>query len=174
MVWQKSLTARMARAYKRGRYGLAFQQGLCPRAADAGAGGLGTGKMKHGITLLVRPYECDSYGHVNHAVYVNYLEHARMQYLHAIGFDYKGMIAAGFFTVITRLEMAYRLPAYADDELTIETEPGPTRRSSGVFQQMIRRGGDVIVEAKVHWCVVNGQGRPTRPPPQFGLGKLSG
>ena len=34
--------------------------------------------MKHATRLTVRPYECDSYGHVNHAVYVNYLEHARI------------------------------------------------------------------------------------------------
>ena len=71
--------------------------------------------MKHLTPLTVRPYECDSYGHVNHAVYVNYLEHARMQFLHAAGFDYKGMIADGFFTVIARLDISYRSPAYADD-----------------------------------------------------------
>jgi len=125
--------------------------------------------MKHVIQLTVRPYECDSYGHVNHAVYVNYLEHARMQFLHAVGFDYKGLIAAGFFTVIARLELAYRQPAYADDELTIETEAGEPRRVGGAFQQVIHRGEDVIAEATVHWCVVNAKGRPTRPPAGFDL-----
>ena len=90
--------------------------------------------MKHTTPLTVRPYECDSYGHVNHAVYVNYLELARMQFLHAAGFDYKGLIAAGYFTVISRADISYRSPAYAEDELAIETEPTEMRRVSGAFQ----------------------------------------
>ena len=128
--------------------------------------------MKHTTPLTVRPYECDSYGHVNHAVYVNYLEHARMQFLHAAGYDYKGLIAAGFFTVISRLDIAYRSSAYADDALEIETESRETRRVSGVFHQVIRRGPDVVAEADVHWCVVDGAGRPARPPERYDLRRL--
>ena len=128
--------------------------------------------MKHVTPLIVRPYECDSYGHVNHAVYVNYLEHARMQFLRAAGYDYPGLIAAGFITVISRLDISYRAPAFADDVLAIETEPGETRRASGVFHQVIRRGETVIAEADVHWCVVNQNGRPARPPKEFDLREL--
>ena len=125
--------------------------------------------MKHLTPLTVRPYECDSYGHVNHAVYVNYLEYARMQFLHAAGYDYKGLIAAGFFTVIARLDISYRSPAYADDALEIATEPTKTRRIGGTFHQAIRRGETVVAEADVHWCVVDGAGRPARPPEAFDL-----
>jgi acyl-CoA thioester hydrolase len=128
--------------------------------------------MKHVTPLTVRPYECDSYGHVNHAVYVNYLEYARMQFLHAVGFEYKRMIAAGYFTVIARLDISYRSPAYADDELEIETTSRKMRRASGIFQQVIRRGGDVIAEADVHWCLVDEQGRPVRMPEAFDLRNL--
>ena len=128
--------------------------------------------MKHATPLTVRPYECDSYGHVNHAVYVNYLEHARMQFLHEAGFDYKGLIAAGFFTVITRADLSYRSPAYADDALVIETEPTSMRRVSGVFHQIVRRGDTVVAEADIHWCVVDRAGRPTKPPETFDLRRL--
>ena len=125
--------------------------------------------MKHTTPLTVRPYECDSYGHVNHAVYVNYLEYARMQFLHAAGFDYPGLIAAGYFTVIARLDISYRSPAYADDALEIETESTETRRIGGTFHQVIRRGETVLAEADVHWCVVNAAGHPARPPEAFDL-----
>ena len=128
--------------------------------------------MKHTTPLTVRPYECDSYGHVNHAVYVNYLEYARMQFLHAAGYDYKGLIANGFFTVISRLDVSYRSPAYADDALTIETEATDVRRIGGAFHQVIRRGETTVAEADVYWCVVNGEGRPARPPEQFDLRRL--
>jgi len=128
--------------------------------------------MKHATRLTVRPYECDSYGHVNHAVYVNYLELARMQFLQTAGFDYKGLIQDGFFTVIARLDISYRAPAYADDELAIETEAVDVRRIGGTFHQTIRRGYAVVAEADVHWCVVNADGRPARPPEKYDLRRL--
>ena len=36
--------------------------------------------------LKVRSYECDTYGHVNNAVYLNYLEFALMSALEENGF----------------------------------------------------------------------------------------
>lgn len=129
--------------------------------------------MRHVTQLTVRTYECDSYGHVNHAVFVNYLEHARMQHLRAAQFDYDGLIAAGYFTVIARLNIAYQAPAYAGDELEIETEPIRLRRVSGTVRQTIRRGDTVIAQAEVHWCVVNTNGQPARPPAPFDLRRLA-
>lgn len=128
--------------------------------------------MKHTTSLTVRHYECDSYKHVNHAVYVNYLELARMHYLRAAGFDYDGLIATGFITIITRLDISYRSPAFADDVLVIETESRETRRVSGRFHQEIHRGPTLIAEADVNWCVVNQAGRPARPPEIFDLRRL--
>ena len=52
--------------------------------------------MPHTTYVEVRTYELDSYNHVNNAVYLNYLEHARMDFLKAIGFDYKGLFAEGY------------------------------------------------------------------------------
>ena len=125
--------------------------------------------MKQVTPLTVRPYECDSYGHVNHAVYVNYLELARMHFLRAAGYDYDGLIAAGFLTVISRMDISYRAPAFAEDDLAIETESKEMRRVSGIFHQVIRRGETPIAEADVHWCVVNREGYPARPPEEFDL-----
>ena len=41
---------------------------------------------KFTLKFKVRSYECDSYGHVNNAVYLNYLEFARMSALEENGF----------------------------------------------------------------------------------------
>ena len=45
------------------------------------------------LTLDVRDYECDLQGVVNNAVYQNYLEHARHQYLQSLGLSFAGHIA---------------------------------------------------------------------------------
>jgi len=129
--------------------------------------------MKHATSLTVRSYECDSYGHVNHAVYINYLEYARMQFLREAGYDYPGLLKAGFLTYVTRVDVSYRSSAFSDDELTIDSEPLSLRRVSGVMHQVIRRGETVIADAHVHWCVVNTQGRPARPPENFDLRRLA-
>ena len=128
--------------------------------------------MKHATSLTVRSYECDSYGHVNHAVYINYLEVARMQFLRAAGYDYPGLIQAGFFTYVSRVDVAYKSPAFSDDELVIESEPTQLRRVTGMMHQVIRRGEIVIAEAQVHWCTVNQEGRPCRPPEEYDLRRL--
>jgi acyl-CoA thioester hydrolase len=129
--------------------------------------------MKHAISLAVRSYECDSNGHVNHAVYVNYLEHARIQGLQAAGCDYAGLLEVGYATVVTRLEIRYRAPAHAGDELALETETVSVRRASGTFRQAIRRADTLIATAEVEWGVVDRHGRPCRPPPGFDLRRLA-
>ena len=110
---------------------------------------------------------------MNHAVYINYLEYARARYLQDAGYDYTGLLKAGFFTYISRVDVTYRSPALSDEELTIESEPALLRRVSGVMRQVIRRGDTVIAEANVHWCIVNEQGRPARPPDVYDLRSLT-
>ena len=65
--------------------------------------------MKHTAELTVRSYECDSYNHVNNSVYLNYLEFGRMEFLHAINFDYKGIVAAGYYLYVTHIDIYYKI-----------------------------------------------------------------
>ena len=41
--------------------------------------------MTHECELEARSYECDAYGHVNNAVYLNYLEVARHEFMRHAG-----------------------------------------------------------------------------------------
>lgn len=117
--------------------------------------------------MVVRSYECDSYNHVNNAVYLNYLENARMDYLHQVGFDYKGIVAQGFYLYVTHIDIYYKASAFLDDEIEIETTPVKLGAVSGTFKQVIRKtDGTVCAQAEVTWgCVKNGI--PTRIPKEF-------
>jgi len=124
--------------------------------------------MKHFADLVVRSYECDSYGHVNNAVYVNYLEYGRMEYLHQIHFDYKGIVSAGYYLYITHIDIRYKASAFLDDKLTVEITPKELRAVSGTFHQIIRKqDGTVCVEADVTWASVKTGGQLARMPPEF-------
>jgi acyl-CoA thioester hydrolase len=115
----------------------------------------------------VRTYECDSYGHVNNANYLNYLEFARYQLLKDVGFDYPAMIKAGYGVYIARIEIDYKKPAVADDELVIKSRPIKKGAVSGIIAQEIRRGEELLIEAKVTWAFVDSKGQPVKIPPQW-------
>ena len=124
--------------------------------------------MKHTTEIIVRSYECDSYNHVNNAVYLNYLEHARMDFMHAIGMDYKGIVKAGYNLYVTHIDIFYKGSAFLDDKLLIETYPTKLKHIMGEFHQTIRKeDGSLCAEATVTWASVNSEGRPSKIPESF-------
>jgi acyl-CoA thioester hydrolase len=129
--------------------------------------------MVHECALRVRTYECDGYGHVNNSVYLNYLEYARGEFLDAIGFDYPGLMAAGFGTYIARIEIDYKRPAFPGDELTVRSTALKRGAISGVIGQTLFRGAEVVADAKVTWAFVDKNGVPTRIPPRWNVPGLA-
>lgn len=124
--------------------------------------------MKHTAVITVRTYECDSYGHVNNANYLNYLEYARMEYLHAINFDYKGLIKAGYYLYVTHVDIHYKASAYLDDQLSIEVKPVKLQAVQGTFAQTItKKDGTLCATALVSWASVNHNGKPCKIPQEF-------
>ena len=118
-------------------------------------------------TLRVRTYECDSYGHVNNANYLHYLEFGRCEFLKDAGFDYSAMIKAGYGIYVARIEIDYKKPAVTDDELLIKTWPVKKGAVSGILAQEVWRGEELLVKAKVTWAFVDSKGMPAKIPPQW-------
>ncbi|MDR2482334.1 MAG: acyl-CoA thioesterase [Treponema sp.] len=118
-------------------------------------------------SLTVRTYECDSYGHVNNAHYLNYLEFARYEFLKGIDFDYPAMIKAGYGVYVARVEIDYKRPALTDDLLVIRTWPVKKGAVSGILAQQILRGEELLAQARVTWASVDSQGMPVRLPPAW-------
>lgn len=124
--------------------------------------------MKVKTVFKVRTYECDSYGHVNNAVYLNYLEYGRMDFLQQIGFDYNGIIQAGYYLYVTHVDIYYKNSAYFDDELTIESWSVKFGAASGTIHQIIsKKDGTVCAEADVTWACVSKAGRISKVPSEF-------
>ena len=71
-------------------------------------------------SVTVRGYELDSYGHVNHAVFINYLEQSRweiLKQLHLFDYFHKNEL----LLVVTELNIRYAQEAKLFDELMITT-----------------------------------------------------
>ena len=117
-------------------------------------------------THKVRSFECDFYGHVNNAIYLNYLEFARMETLEAKGLSLAKIKAEGFMLVIRQIDIHYRFPATVNDVITIRTSMKSHSNTTCTFFQQIVCSSDekILAEADVTWAVTNLEGRPVRIP----------
>ena len=123
--------------------------------------------MSHTTTIDVRFYELDPYGHVNHSVYIQYFEVARVEWLSAIGYPLEELQADGIQIVVTELETRFHGSAGSGDRLTVRSELEDLRRASMSFRQQIRRGEDLLVEQRITAAITNLAGRPTRVPAEL-------
>lgn len=118
--------------------------------------------------IRVRSYELDAFGHVNHAVYLNYFEEARIRVLESVGHPIPELLARGWGVHVVRLEIEYRKEGHMGDRIRIRTRVDGVRRSSmTVLQRALRDGPDgpeLVCEARVTWVWVNEDGRPARVP----------
>ena len=72
------------------------------------------------IEFQVRDYECDMAGIVNNSVYLNYLEHARHEFIKTIGFDFEKLLNAGIFTVVARADLSYKTSLRSGDSFIVK------------------------------------------------------
>ena len=118
----------------------------------------------------------DAFGHVNNAVYLNYLESARVGFLRAGGVSYRELRDKGFSLVVVRVRIDYRGEAYMEDPLLVVTEPVKKRFTGGIFSQKVFReepaGPRLIADAEVTWVCVDGRKRPTKIPPFLDMSSL--
>ena len=114
--------------------------------------------------MTVRDYECDLQGIVNNAVYQNYLEHARHEFLHDAGVDFVQLCEKGIDAVVTRIEIDYKSPLKPSDVFVVRLGVRRQGRLRFVFDQAIVRKADggLVAEAQVH-AVLTRNGRPVAP-----------
>lgn len=125
--------------------------------------------MRHTTELTVRFYELDAYGHVNHAVYLNYFETARITLLAEIGFGLDRLKAEGFHLVVVEATARFHEPASMGERLTIASEVTDVRRASSSWHQEMTRDGARIATLDLRAAVTALDGRPTRAPEELAV-----
>lgn len=107
--------------------------------------------FNHKITVTVRFHEVDMLGVCNNAVYINYFEHARLEYVKAAGLiPQGGIFSDGKLFFMVRNEINYRDHAFYDDELEVYSKISYIKNSSFGFDHIIikKKSGQVIVDGK--------------------------
>ena len=119
-------------------------------------------------TIEVRGYELDSLGHVNHAMYFSYLEHARWKMLEQEGITLQKFEEWKQWPVVAGIEAQFLRPTYIGESLEIRTTVIEHGRASFVFDHVILRGETAVFRAKVRATLVNERGRPSDLPAHLG------
>lgn len=112
--------------------------------------------------------DTDAGGVVYHANYLRFMERARSDMLRLAGIDQRAALDGGEGVyAVTRVEIDYRRPAKLEDDLVIESRVAQVRAASCIIDQMIRRGPDLLIQARVIVAFLSPEGRPRRQPPRW-------
>ena len=120
--------------------------------------------------VRVRYAETDAMGVAHHASYIVWLEQGRTELLRASGTSYRSIEAAGFFVVLTELQVRYLAPARSDDVVAVRVRLEGLRSRGLSFAYDLRlaeTGAPLLTARTEHIFVARATGRPTRAPAEL-------
>lgn len=118
----------------------------------------------------VRHDELDSFGHLNNAVSLKYLQEAAIQASEDAGYGLRWYEERGVGWVMRRLEIRYHLQVLYGDELRVTTWISQCGRVDCLREYDVTRAADgaQVARARAQWVYVDlKSGRPARLPDEF-------
>jgi acyl-CoA thioester hydrolase len=123
--------------------------------------------MTFSVHIAVRGYELDAMGHLNNAVYLQYGDHARWEYLRAAGISAGDLITDGVGPVTLENTIRYHRELRDGDEVevtcTFEWGDGKTFR---VRQEFRKADGELAAELTGVGGLLDLQARRLLPDPK--------
>ena len=116
------------------------------------------------LEFTVRDYECDLQGVVNNSVYMNYLEHARHEFLKKMDGDFAELAKQNILPMVYKAELEYKSSLRSGDTFTVKVKVGKEGSLKAIFQQDIYKKSDnkLMLKGKIT-AVVLENGRPIKP-----------
>jgi acyl-CoA thioester hydrolase len=105
--------------------------------------------FKHRTSVSVRFHEVDMLGVCNNAVYLNYFEYARLQYIKDLGLlPEAGIFTDGDVYFMVRNEINYKSHGFYDEKLVIHSRISFIKNSSYGFEHIIikDRTGEIVAD----------------------------
>jgi acyl-CoA thioester hydrolase len=117
------------------------------------------------VGMKVRDYECDMQGIVNNAVYQNYLETARHDFLLSRDVDFADLTARGIIVMVTRAELDYKKPLRSGNRFEVTVTAEQVSRLKIAFKQSIRLQDcdELIMEAIIYAVALKDFKKPFFP-----------
>ena len=123
---------------------------------------------KFNFNIKVYYEDTDAGGVVYYANYLKFLERARSEAIHSLGFSNIGLLENHRILLIVKsCNIQYKQPAKLEDLLEISSEATSFTKTSILMKQLILKNNDIISEAEVHLVAVDNKGKPTKIPDQL-------
>jgi YbgC/YbaW family acyl-CoA thioester hydrolase len=112
----------------------------------------------------IRNYHIDSYGHVNNAVYIQFLEDARTDFFDFLGFSLSYLTKQNIFIYITEINIKYLKPGYLDDIIVVTASMLKHSKIRITWLQEIFKGNEKLTTAAVTGAFMNKEKKPIKIP----------
>ena len=125
---------------------------------------------RHTVRYPVRQYELDVLGHVNNAVYLNWVEQVAIDHVEALGFGRSWATERGGAWVVREHHITYHRPVEYGDVVLVTTLPQEIGGVRGLRRSELHRESDgaLTTEVLTQWIWIRtSDGRPTRVPPDL-------
>ncbi|HEY5645648.1 MAG TPA: thioesterase family protein [Pseudomonadales bacterium] len=123
------------------------------------------------IELTVPEAAIDSYGHVNNAVYLGWLERCAWAHSAAVGYPESRCIEMGRGMAVRKLNLEYLAACYRGDRILVANwlvANDGRLRATRRFQVINASRAEVSLRGEVLYVCMNLEsGRPVRMPPEF-------
>ena len=121
-------------------------------------------------TFRVRHYECDAYGHVNHANYLRYMQESAFDASAAVGYDTVRYESMNRFWLVRETDITYLRPLAYGDLVTVRTWVMDFRRvrSRRAYELRFAATGEPVAQAHTDWIYLDRVAkRPTSIPAEM-------
>ena len=109
--------------------------------------------------------ETDAMGVASNVAYLSWLEVGRIEYLRAVGHDYRQVHDSGFDLVVAEATIRFLVPLRFDDAFEVTCRCEDVRRASFAFVYELVAGAVVHARARTrHACVERARMRPAPLP----------
>ena len=118
------------------------------------------------LEFLAAPEHIDELGHVNNAVWVQWIQTIAVAHWHSVcGPAHHD----AYFWVVVRHEIDYLRAAFEGDRVSGKTWVGEAPKGARFdrFVEMAGNDGRPCIRARTHWAIIDkASGRPIRVPPE--------
>ena len=107
-------------------------------------------------------YDCDIYGHLNNATYLQAYEAARSEALNEMGMPISKLLEKGYMLFLIKVEILYKKAVKLEDIIKINTEIIEHNRMKSVWKQDLYNSDDELCSSACVTGVYVSNGKPTR------------
>lgn len=123
--------------------------------------------MSDELTIHIYPGDCDTAGHVNHAVMLTLLERARWAALEK-HLSFEDYIRRSQWAVVRHVEASYSNPSMPGDDFLVRTGLASLGNTSFTVRQVAKnQRGEPVCEAKIVYVTLSPEGRPMPVPEEW-------